>query len=126
MQIYPSGTEVKTRIGRFTVKVPMYQYSIVVEIGDVQELAKRWTADEIGRCYGVVIETGQDCSPVVIFSTDATAAVVAHECLHLTHKIFRHIGYTPSIEEDEPHAYLLSYLFEAIWSRIEKKQIGFK
>lgn len=114
------------KANKFTVKVPMYQFSIVVEVGDVRELAKRWTADDVGNCHGVVIDTGFDCSPVAIFAEDATAAVVAHECLHLSHKVFKHIGHNPSLDDDEPHAYLLSYLFEAIWSRIEKKQIGFK
>ena len=123
MDIHTCGTEIKAR---FKVKVPIFQFNIVVEVGDVRELAKRWTADDVGNCHGVVIDTGVDCSPVVIFSPDVTPVVVVHECLHLTHKVFKHIGHNPSLDDDEPHAYLLSYLFEAIWSRIEMKQIGCK
>ena len=42
-------------------------------------------------------------------------AIVAHECLHVTHKIFCHIGQDAiPFDDDEVHVYLFDYIFEKV------------
>lgn len=42
-------------------------------------------------------------------------AIVAHECLHITHKIFEHIGQDAiPFDDDEVHVYFFDYIFEKV------------
>lgn len=51
---------------------------------------------------------------------DFDTSVIVHECTHLKNKIFKHINHNLDIDNDEPEAYLIQYLYETINDKIKK------
>ena len=49
-------------------------------------------------------------------------SIVAHECLHLTHYVFEHIGQSAiPFDDDEVHVYLFDYIFEKVLDIVRRK-----
>ena len=49
-------------------------------------------------------------------------AVLAHECLHLAHYVFDHIGQEAiPFDDDEVHVYLFEYIFEKVLDIVRGK-----
>lgn len=97
-------------------RVPIYnvQYSIT----DSRSVIESFIGKQDKRINSCTVRVTSDSDEVVIVvyidTLDKRSSVVAHEAFHAAGYILDEIGYTYSLERDEPFAYLIAWFVEQI------------
>lgn len=107
--------------GKF--KDPIYEFTVkVVIFDDIKEVLDRYNGIIDSSMSGCTIEhIGRPRCELVI-PCDRMSTVV-HELEHLKNLIWKYIGYTSQPGNDEPDAYMMSFLFEQV-EKILKKHLA--
>ncbi len=94
-------------------KVSVYDYIVYVMIVDNMGEAIKKHPELKGTMSGCTLEYTDNnyCKVIITPNNDST---LIHELEHIKNLIWKWIGYTPQIDNDEPDAYLMSYLYEQI------------
>jgi hypothetical protein len=111
---------------KFNINVDLWRFQVEVVITkNIKKSALKLYKDEVegpAEAYFLplrCIHSG-NVTGAIFLQPKAPAAVVAHECLHAVNYILRKRGVKPSFENDEPQAYLLTYLMAKIQKRLKK------
>lgn len=101
-------------------KVPIYDYRVeVVIFDDFKEVMNKYPHIATREMKGCAAECiGLPVSKLIVPHNDKSTLV--HELEHIKNIIWKHIGYTPQVGNDEPDAYLMSYLVEQTDKVIDK------
>lgn len=94
------------------VNIPIFNYTIIIVIFDKWEELENTLDYDIfkeGSSRGITIN--YEYHSLVCINKKHYSTIV-HEAGHLVNAIWRHIGYEPSRDNDEPSQYLLTYIFE--------------
>lgn len=104
-------------------KVPIYGGYLVIEVGDLEELSKKYGVDVDSSRYNALtvyqIKEGIRWNAVLI-DKDATPGIIAHEAKHVVNDIFRTTGVKLDIDNDEAECYLLGWVVNRIHEEITK------
>ena len=104
-----------------TIKVPIYDYKVVIVVADAWEEAHELYPSIEGEGRACVLE-GSDHSIIVIPPNQPDSIV--HECVHLKNCIWNYIGYKPVADNDELDAYLVEYLFNQVSKVVAKHNLA--
>ena len=69
---------------------------------------------------GVTIEYDDYC---IVCCTPKYTSSIVHEAGHIKNLIWKHIGYTPMVDNDEVDQYLHTYLYEQIEKALKKHMV---
>jgi hypothetical protein len=99
--------------------VPIFNYPITILIFDDWEDLKGYIPEDIydEPSGGVTIDYDGRCD--VCCSPKYYSSIV-HEAGHIKNLIWKYIGYTPSIDNDEVDQYLHTYIYEQIVKALNK------
>lgn len=99
--------------------VPIFNYLINIIIFDDWEDLKNYIPDEIFKSpsKGVTIEFEDYC---IVCCTPKYMSSIVHEAGHIKNLIWKFIGYTPIIDNDEVDQYLHTYIYEIILRVLNK------
>ena len=102
--------------------VPIFEYPITIIIFDDWEELKGLIPDDIFSepSRGVTIDYDSHC---VVCCTPKYATSIVHEAGHIKNNIWKYIGYTPMIDNDEVDQYLHTYLYEQIIKVLNKHMV---
>ena len=102
--------------------VPIFEYPITIIIFDYWEELKDFIPEDIFKvpARGVTIEYDGYC---IVCCTPKYASSIVHEAGHIKNLIWKHIGYTPMIDNDEVDQYLHTYLYEQINKVLKKHMV---
>jgi hypothetical protein len=102
--------------------VPIFEYPITIIIFDDWEDLKKHIPDEIYEkpSRGVTIDF--DCYCVVCCTPKYQSSIV-HEAGHIKNLIWKYIGYTPMVDNDEVDQYLQTYIYEQIIKCLNKHMV---
>lgn len=102
--------------------VPIFEYPVTIMIFDDWEELKGYIPDEIFKSpsRGVTIEYEGHC---VVCCTPKYASSIVHEAGHIKNLIWKHIGYTPMVDNDEVDQYLHTYIYEQIKKILNKHMV---
>lgn len=102
--------------------VPIFEYPVTIIIFDDWEELKGHIPDEIFKApsRGVTIEYEGHC---VVCCTPKYASSIVHEAGHIKNLIWKHIGYTPMVDNDEVDQYLHTYIYEQIKKILNKHMV---
>ena len=67
-----------------------------------------------------IVTVSSEGTITVVFKSTVTFGTIAHECLHLSNKILEDVGIYLRLANEEPHAYMIGYLFEQIQKLFEE------
>lgn len=101
-------------ITRKDFKLPLYKTGYEVVFVSTVEEAKEVDPE---YCYMSMAETsgiGEERNLRMIFRDDASEGIYAHECVHLVSRICMLIGYAPELNNHEPFAYMVEYIFKTV------------
>ena len=104
-----------------TFKIPIYRHRVtLIQTESFDEIIKKY------NIVGVDEKTGgfhfiEDNRMSIVVSDKISHGDLAHECLHCINSIFYSIGYEPKTNNDEPQAYLLSWLIDKCYNYIKIK-----
>ena len=104
----------KSSTVRKTIKIPIYVGKLIITITDDIEKQARIAGffdfkPSLAFVYNIF-----DKVYVVLDRKAISNAIVAHETVHIVNKVFQYNGVQLDLENDEPQAYLTSYIFEQI------------
>ena len=94
------------------VNIPIFNYTIIIVFYDNWSELKGIIDDDLynqGSSRGITINYGYHS---LVYINKKHYSTIVHEAGHLVNAIWRHIGYEPSRDNDEPSQYLLTYIFE--------------
>lgn len=60
---------------------------------------------------------------IMLLNRKPTHSTIAHECLHLAHYILDEVYAKPDFHNDEPLAYLLSYIIDEVYKYLKKNKV---
>ena len=115
-----------TKNKRFSFDVVLYSARIHVTAGGDPRTANQWLekklgikieVDDVDNFAAWVVNKNQDCG-VWFRALKPHAHVVAHESVHITSRICHAVGVKGDFNNDEPLAYLVSYLTREIGRRL--------
>tara|TARA_B100000287_G_scaffold201972_1_gene190718 strand:+ start:825 stop:1214 length:390 start_codon:yes stop_codon:yes gene_type:complete len=123
----------KTKVTRRTTKMPLYEGIIVVtEIVDHLENSptinkfdvKHELEHENGWDFvsGTVIVTSDNKTHIIFRRSDMRPGVVVHECFHALTRICKDLGIKYDPDNDEPMAYMLTWLVDEVYRTIAKDE----
>lgn len=93
------------------ITIPLYRHKIkVVVADDIIEAKQKYT--EIPENSAACALNYGSTSAVVV--TPNNLSEIVHEVVHVKNYIWSTIGYSPIADNDEPDAYLVSYIFEKV------------
>lgn len=90
--------------------IPIYDAPVVITIVDAEDEQNEVLGDGV---FGSVQLREDFVIQVSLLQTISPSQLV-HEVTHIVDKVWLRIGYTPSLSEDEPQAYLAQYLYDTI------------
>lgn len=97
------------------INIPIFSYRLTIIIFDEWEeltgLIPKHIYDDCYGSRGVASDNG--CSGIICVGSKF-GSTIPHECEHVKNYIWNFIGYTPSADNDEVDAYLLTYLYEKV------------
>lgn len=100
------------------VKIPIYYGSLIIIVSDdYKEVAKKYRITENVDLYGAFVwkQYKNDIAEFLIcIDEKITNHLIAHECTHLVNYIFKEKGIYLDLDNDEPQAYLMGWLFKEI------------
>ncbi len=93
----------------YKIKVPLYNQTVGVyfDIASYHKDYPEYTNDGDNGCYGFV----QNRNIVIV---DYNPNTVVHECLHAAWQVLDDCGVKVTHDNDEPLAYVLGYIYEAV------------
>lgn len=96
------------------IKVPIYNTFIFVGFyDDSEELNKKYGTDSTHTtdaiCWGSIGGTA-----VFFNKNKISQRVIAHECVHIVNYIFKEKGIKLDLNNDEPQAYLMDWVFNEV------------
>ena len=101
------------------IHVPLYHRDVAI-CGNEYDLplfeisTSEWPSAE-GTCVARTFNNTETGTTVMMFRDEYPSwGVIAHECLHTMNFILNRAGHTPDRLKDEPDAYLLEFLVEAV------------
>lgn len=106
------------------IVIPIFEYPIRIVIFDNWSDLEGILDDDLlreGSSRGITVNYNN--YSLVCINRKHYSTIV-HEAGHLVNSIWRHIGYNPSRDNDEPSQYLLTYIFEkieAVWKKHNAK-----
>lgn len=102
------------------IKIPIYNYYIkVVLFEDYKEVNKKYNTDFSNSTDEMVYESNGGA--VALFRKDKLKPnVIVQECVHIVNFLFKEKGIKLDINNDEPQAYLMDYIFEKINTSLTK------
>ena len=93
--------------------IPIFDYKLTIVIFDKwEELGKFLPEKEMEQEAKAITINQYGASLVAINSKRGNSIV--HEALHIKNNIWKYIGYTPQVDNDEVDAYLLTYIYKKI------------
>lgn len=103
-------------ITRKTINVPIYDFTIYVNIFDKwEEVSKYYTGDENDEREGFLLINDSNITKLKLFINKDCPSCIIHEITHIKNIIFDIIGHTSNRYNDEPEAYLNQYLYKRIF-----------
>ncbi len=102
------------------IKVPIYNITIDVCIYDkIEELKGSIPDEELNNPFlGLTCSNGSNY--IVVCVNSKSKSTIVHEVEHTKNEIWSIIGHTPQRNNDEPDAYLVTYLYERIVQIFDK------
>jgi hypothetical protein len=99
--------------------VPIFEYPITIIIFDNWEELKNHIPEELFKvpARGITIDFEDYC---VVCCTPKYSTSVVHEAGHIKNLIWKYIGYTPMVDNDEVDQYLHTYIYEVILKALNK------
>lgn len=97
------------------IEIPIYRYPVKIIVTDNSEEIN--DICDVRDAKGLVLEAA-DRSTIIILDTDPK--IIVHECEHLKNCIWRYIGQTVDISNDEVDAYLIEYLYEQVMKVVNR------
>ena len=111
------------------VKIPIYGGNLFIMITedyqkDKDEIHADWRPTKedflgytaaLDNRYFIIINKGYKSNDITIAST------IAHEALHIANFICKRVGIKLDYENDEPHAYLISWVTEQVYKHYKTK-----
>ena len=101
-------------ISKKRFKVPIYNFIIDVCIFDKLEECKGLIPDEELTKPFLGLTCSNSGGYIIVCIDSKSKSTVIHEVEHIKNEIWCNIGYTPQINNDEPDAYLVTFLYEKI------------
>lgn len=102
------------------VKIPIYEFTLKVTIfDDKEEVISKYPTIFNSSTSGCTIEYENESRCHLILPIDKIDTII-HELEHAKSLIWKYIGYTPQVDNDEPDAYLMSYMYEQVEKIIKK------
>jgi hypothetical protein len=133
----------KETIEKANFSDPIYCRNYEIYFGKINSV-KNWYCDN----YNIILDDGlgevdgletaafafydpkRSCY-IMVFGKKLSPELVAHECSHIAKILLEHIGYRSKAEDDEPEAYLLTFLvrmvyhsFRQVTQKRKKKKLG--
>lgn len=98
--------------GKF--KIPIYEYIVEVFIFDnINEAVGAFPGVVDEGMAGCTIEHINEPRCKLVLPPDRMSTVI-HELEHVKNLVWKYTGYEVKVDNDEPDAYLMSYLFEQV------------
>ena len=99
--------------------IPIFDYCMTILIFDTWEDLEGSIPDDIYvvPARGVTIEYDGYC---IVCCTPKHQSTVVHEAGHIKNMVWKYIGYTPQIDNDEVDQYLHTYIYEEIIKVLNK------
>ena len=114
-----------------TIRLPIYKASITfIETGSLKELKDKFGIDEgWGKIFGHSFcmeddEHNLSCNVFILLNVndkELSPGDVAHECVHTANTIFNLRKMKLDVDNDEPYAYLVSWLVDECYKFFEFK-----
>ena len=102
------------------IKVPIYNFTIDVCIFDKVEECKGLIPDEELTKPFLGLTCSNGSAYIVVCIDSKSKSTIVHEVEHIKNEIWCNIGHTPQRSNDEPDAYLVTYLYERIVQIFDK------
>lgn len=109
------------------IRVAIYgNYLIDICYGDLVEIQKHFKFPVDLNVNASVFETHfhekQEIFEhvILVVGPDTTIPQLVHECIHLKNKLFKDIGHTLDVDNDEPEAYLTQYIFRMVTDKLKE------
>lgn len=94
------------------IRIPIYEYNLTVIVVEcLSEIAEKYSLKDVERCAAITFKRKGD---VFVAFSKLSNSTIAHEIVHIINYIFADCGAMLDLDNDEPQAYLTSYLFEQI------------
>lgn len=102
--------------------VPIFDYPITIIVFDNWEDLKSYIPEEIYKepSRGVTIDYDGHC---LVCCTPKHKSSIVHEAGHIKNLIWKYIGYTPIVDNDEVDQYLHTYIYEQIIKVLDKHMV---
>lgn len=99
---------------RKTISIPIYTGNVTFIIGeDFKQLEEEYNLQSTSGMDAITFNAEKETLEVIVaFSGQQKQSTIAHELLHVCHSIMKHHHISPSLENDEPEAYLLGWLID--------------
>ena len=99
--------------------IPIFDYPMTIIIFDDWNDLRGNIPDEIFEdpSRGVTIEYDKSC---IVCCTPKYQSSVVHEAGHIKNMVWKYIGYTPQLDNDEVDQYLHTYIYEKIMKVLNK------
>lgn len=102
--------------------IPIYRYAVKIVIASsVKEASEKFVDIKDNTAKGTVLEYEDKC--IIVVPPDDISTIV-HECEHMKNAVWDRIGYTPIVNNDEPDAYLLEYIFNEVMKVVKKHLVS--
>lgn len=93
------------------ITIPLYRHKVKVVVTDDIKEAKQKYIEIPDNSAACALNYGNTSAVVV---TPNNLSEIVHEVIHVKNYIWTAIGYSPIADNDEPDAYLVSYIFEKV------------
>jgi hypothetical protein len=107
------------------ITIPVYGFRLrIIFSNDVAKLNKHNLNGGEDNVFAHVLDNTLPIVLVLNFwdKTKMNHGVIAHECVHIAHEVFRNIGQSLTYH-NEPYAYLIEWLTNQVYDFMKKKGI---
>lgn len=106
-----------------TIEIPIYQCTLTMILdNDLKYVEKTYKTASLENFGAVTLKNDTDTRHYVVGFTDAThLSNITHEIVHIKNHIFLDCAMELDRYNDEPEAYLSGWLFDKIYSFLNKK-----
>jgi hypothetical protein len=98
-----------------TIKIPIYHGELIlIQCKDLKKIEQRYKMNDL-KMYDAISfknHTKSGYSRYVIACTNSSSSKsIVHECIHILNYIFMDRSYRPAMDNDEPQAYLMGWIY---------------
>lgn len=97
----------------------LYEINIYLVQGQEKKMIQTWPNIERGSENSGYCFLNNDNQPVIWLPKRTEPCVFAHECVHVVSEIMKAKGIDYDVDNDEPIAYLHSWLFNVFFKRVK-------